>query len=234
MSDGGPREPLAVGAIEPAEDRDAADVIGGDHGPTRLRRAPDRPDTGWNQYLVSPGGRVDVRGNDRRRHPQLGTAAGRVSRRSCSTAVRPFPTTWARVPRGLRDLRDDPVHAARSAALGGRPAVHHRVARVRRRRRARLARDRPRLGDRSLVGRPPRPPPRSPARGSPAGTAADRPARCRPRGVHGAGRKPTSRHDGEERGRVDEIEERRRGGEATEEDLLERLRLVWPHYFVKE
>jgi len=37
----------------------------------------------------------------------------------------------------------------------------------------------------------------------------------------------------EERRRVDEIEERRRGGEATEEDLLERLRLVWPHYFVK-
>jgi pimeloyl-ACP methyl ester carboxylesterase len=37
----------------------------------------------------------------------------------------------------------------------------------------------------------------------------------------------------EERARVDEIEERRRGGEATKEDLLERFRLVWPHYFVQ-
>jgi len=37
----------------------------------------------------------------------------------------------------------------------------------------------------------------------------------------------------EERTRVDEIEERRRDGEVTEADLLERFRLVWPHYFVR-
>jgi proline iminopeptidase len=35
----------------------------------------------------------------------------------------------------------------------------------------------------------------------------------------------------EERARVDEIEERRRGGDVAEADLLERFRLVWPQYF---
>ncbi len=38
---------------------------------------------------------------------------------------------------------------------------------------------------------------------------------------------------GDERARVDEIEERRRGGAVTEADLLERFRLVWPHYFAR-
>ncbi len=37
----------------------------------------------------------------------------------------------------------------------------------------------------------------------------------------------------DERARVDEIEERRRGGAVTEADLLERFRLVWPHYFAR-
>lgn len=37
----------------------------------------------------------------------------------------------------------------------------------------------------------------------------------------------------DERARVDEIEERRRRGEVAEADLLERFRLVWPHYFVR-
>jgi len=36
-----------------------------------------------------------------------------------------------------------------------------------------------------------------------------------------------------ERARVDEIEERRRGGAVAEADLLERFRLVWPHYFAR-
>jgi len=38
---------------------------------------------------------------------------------------------------------------------------------------------------------------------------------------------------GDERARVDEIEERRRGGAVAEADLLERFRLVWPHYFAR-
>jgi proline iminopeptidase len=38
---------------------------------------------------------------------------------------------------------------------------------------------------------------------------------------------------GDERARVDEIEERRRGGAVVEADLLERFRLVWPHYFAQ-
>jgi pimeloyl-ACP methyl ester carboxylesterase len=37
----------------------------------------------------------------------------------------------------------------------------------------------------------------------------------------------------EERARVDEIEERRRGGAVEEADLVERFRLVWPHYFAR-
>ena len=37
----------------------------------------------------------------------------------------------------------------------------------------------------------------------------------------------------DERARVDEIEERRRGGAVAEADLLERFRLVWPHYFAR-
>ena len=37
----------------------------------------------------------------------------------------------------------------------------------------------------------------------------------------------------EERARVDEIEQRRRGGEVTEAELLERFRIVWPHYFTR-
>jgi pimeloyl-ACP methyl ester carboxylesterase len=35
----------------------------------------------------------------------------------------------------------------------------------------------------------------------------------------------------EERARVDEIEERRRGGDVGEAELVERFRLVWPQYF---
>jgi pimeloyl-ACP methyl ester carboxylesterase len=37
----------------------------------------------------------------------------------------------------------------------------------------------------------------------------------------------------EERASVDEIEERRRGGDVDEADLLERFRLVWPQYFAR-
>ena len=36
-----------------------------------------------------------------------------------------------------------------------------------------------------------------------------------------------------ERARVDEIEERRRGGEVGEAELVERFRLVWPQYFAR-
>jgi pimeloyl-ACP methyl ester carboxylesterase len=38
----------------------------------------------------------------------------------------------------------------------------------------------------------------------------------------------------EEQARVDEIEERRRGGDVDEADLLERFRLVWPQYFARQ
>jgi pimeloyl-ACP methyl ester carboxylesterase len=37
----------------------------------------------------------------------------------------------------------------------------------------------------------------------------------------------------DEQARVDEIEQRRRGGQVTEADLLERFRIVWPHYFTR-
>jgi pimeloyl-ACP methyl ester carboxylesterase len=38
----------------------------------------------------------------------------------------------------------------------------------------------------------------------------------------------------EERAQVDEIEERRRGGDVSEAELVERYRLLWPQYFARQ
>ena len=174
-----------------------------------------------------------VRGRGRRRR-----AARALRRHRRPGAPPPRRARRPRLPGGLRSrarepLHDDPLHAAGRRAVDGRRPVLDRDAHGRRARGARPVRPGAGVGDRTLVGRPSRPPSRGRAPGAPLRRRLHRHAgslRRRPRRVPGgaAARQLTD----EQRARVDEIDAHyedgdghRGGARRADTDLL------WPGYF---